>query len=118
MLSAIIIVMVVTVGMTGWKYFASRWAQYHAIPQIVDLVEQEDYFSALRLAQKARRYSPEVRRYYDRKQQRTNKMVAHSAVAHKLARAAYYMMRDRVEFSPDRCFGKRSRDGEPAVALV
>jgi transposase len=66
----------------------------------------------------ARRYSPEVRRYYDRKQQRTNKMVAHSAVAHKLARAAYYMMRDGVEFSPERCFGKRSRDGEPAVALV
>ena len=66
----------------------------------------------------ARRYSPEVRCYYDRKRQRTNRMVAHSAVAHKLARAAYYIMRDGVEFSSERCFGKRSRDGEPAVALV
>jgi transposase len=66
----------------------------------------------------ARRYSPEVRLYYERKRQRTNRMVAHSAVAHKLARAAYYMMRDGVEFFPERCFGKRSRDGEPAVALV
>jgi len=42
----------------------------------------------------ARRYSPTVRSFYDRKRQRTNKMVAHSAVAHKLAR----------EFSPERCF--------------
>lgn len=66
----------------------------------------------------ARRYSPEVRRYYEGKRRRTNRMVAHSAVAHKLARAAYYVMRDGVEFSPERCFGKRSRDGEPGVALA
>jgi transposase len=66
----------------------------------------------------ARLHDPLVRRYYDRKMQRTNRMVAHSAVAHKLARAAYYIMRDGVEFSSERCFGKRSRDGEPAVALV
>jgi transposase len=66
----------------------------------------------------ARRYDPTVRRYYDRKMQRASKMVAHSAVAHKLARAAYYIMRDGVEFSSERCFGKRSRDGEPSVALV
>ena len=52
----------------------------------------------------ARRYSPKVRSFYDRKQQRTNKMVAHSAVAHKLARAAYYIMRDGGDFSPERCF--------------
>ena len=66
----------------------------------------------------ARRYDPTVRRYYDRKMHKANKMVAHSAVAHKLARAAYYIMRDGVEFSPERCFANRSRDGEPAVALV
>lgn len=53
----------------------------------------------------ARRYSPTVRRYYDRKRQKINKMVAHSAVAHKLARAAYYIMRDGVEFSLEKCFG-------------
>jgi len=29
---------------------------------------------------------------------RSNFMVAHNAVAHKLARAAYYMMRDNVPF--------------------
>jgi transposase len=27
------------------------------------------------------------------------------ALAHKLARAAYYMMRDRVPFDASRCFG-------------
>jgi hypothetical protein len=31
-------------------------------------------------------------------------MVAHSALAHKLARAAYYVMRDRVPFDPEKLF--------------
>ena len=66
----------------------------------------------------ARQHSAVVRTYYDRKMHRANRMLAHSAVAHKLARAAYYIMRDGVEFSPERCFGKVSRDGEPAVALA
>lgn len=66
----------------------------------------------------ARRYDALARSFYDRKMHKTNRMVAHSALAHKLARAAYYIMRDGVEFSPERCFGKRSRDGEPSVALV
>ena len=52
----------------------------------------------------ARRRDPKAKRYYDRKLRRTNAAVAHSALAHKLARAAYYIMRDGVEFDPDRCF--------------
>jgi transposase len=31
-------------------------------------------------------------------------MVAHSALAHKLARAAYYVMRDQVPFIPEKLF--------------
>ncbi len=42
---------------------------------------------------------------YNRKAQKTNRMVAHIALAHKLARAAYYIMRDRVLFIPGKCFG-------------
>jgi transposase len=50
------------------------------------------------------RYSPRVRRFYERKCARTHKIVAFKACAHKLARAAYYVMRDRVPFDEARAF--------------
>jgi transposase len=55
-------------------------------------------------AELARRFYPEPRAYYQRKMQKTNFMVAHSALAHKLARAAYYIMRDQVPFRPEKLF--------------
>ena len=55
-------------------------------------------------AELARRYHSEPRAYYNRKMQKTNFMVAHSALAHKLARAAYYVMKDPVPFRPDKLF--------------
>jgi transposase len=55
-------------------------------------------------AEHARILDSEARAYYDRKLRRTNAPVAHSALAHKLARAAYYMMRDGVPFMPERAF--------------
>jgi transposase len=53
----------------------------------------------------ARRYHPEPRAYYNRKMQKTNPAVAHSALSHKLARAGYYIMRDQVVFRPEKLFG-------------
>ena len=55
-------------------------------------------------AELARRYEGGARTYYQRKMQKTNFMVAHSALAHKLARAAYYIMRDQVPFRPEKLF--------------
>lgn len=55
-------------------------------------------------AELARRFDAQARRYFDRKLQKTNAPVAHSALAHKLARAAYYIMRDGVIFMPDKAF--------------
>jgi transposase len=55
-------------------------------------------------AELSRRYDEDVRRFYNRKLQRTNRMVAHTALAHKLARASYYIMRDEVPFMPDKLF--------------
>ena len=55
-------------------------------------------------AEFARRLHDESRTYYNRKMQRTNFMTAHNALAHKLARAAYYIMRDKVQFMPDKLF--------------
>ncbi len=56
-------------------------------------------------AELARRFDKDARAYYNRKAQKTNRMVAHNALAHKLARAAYYIMRDGVPFVPEKCFG-------------
>jgi transposase len=53
----------------------------------------------------ARRLYPEPRAYYHRKMQKTNAAVAHSALAHKLARAGYYVIRDQVPFQPEKLFG-------------
>ena len=55
-------------------------------------------------AEYARRYSPEVQAYYNRKLNKTNRMTAHTALAHKYSRAAYYIMKDHVPFDPRRLF--------------
>ena len=50
------------------------------------------------------RYEPAVKRFYQRKCARTMPVVAIKAVAHKLARACYHVMRDRVPFDVQRAF--------------
>jgi len=50
------------------------------------------------------RYHDAAQRFYQRKLAKTNRIVAVRALAHKLARASYYVMRDKVEFDPDRLF--------------
>lgn len=55
-------------------------------------------------AEIARRLYPEARAYYNRKMQKTNFMVAHNALSHKLAKAAYYIMKDGVPFKPEKIF--------------
>jgi transposase len=53
----------------------------------------------------ARQLYPEPRAYYNRKMQKTNAAVAHSALANKLSRAGYYVMRDQVPFQAEKLFG-------------
>ena len=50
------------------------------------------------------RYSPQIKRYYQRKCARTNRIVAIKTVAHKLARACYYILRDQVSFNVNKAF--------------
>jgi len=50
------------------------------------------------------RYNPQIKRYYQRKSARTNNIVAIKTVAHKLARACYYILRDQVSFDVDKAF--------------
>jgi transposase len=51
------------------------------------------------------RYNPRVKRFYQRKKDKTNGIVALKAVAHKLARACYYISRDQVPFQVEKAFG-------------
>lgn len=55
-------------------------------------------------AELARRFDDKARAYYNRKLRKSNFMIAHAALAHKLARAAYYVMRDQVPFLPEKTF--------------
>jgi hypothetical protein len=50
------------------------------------------------------RYNPQIKRYYQRKRAKTKGVIATKAVAHKLARACYYILRDGSEFDVNRAF--------------
>jgi transposase len=50
------------------------------------------------------RYNAQIKRFYQRKQAKTNGIVAVKAVAHKLARACYYILRDQVPFEVTKAF--------------
>jgi transposase len=45
-----------------------------------------------------------AKKYVQRKRAKTNGIVAVRALAHKLARASYYVMKDQVDFDPERLF--------------
>jgi len=55
-------------------------------------------------AEMSRRFDQQARAFYNRKAAKTNFMVAHMALAHKLCRAAYFIIRDGVEFDPQKLF--------------
>ncbi len=53
------------------------------------------------------RFSPKTRSFYQRKKAKSHRVVALKAVAHKLCRACYYIMRDRVAFDVTKAFGQK-----------
>jgi len=59
----------------------------------------------LEAAHKLRRYCPEAEAFYKRKCQKRHTVVAIKALAHKLSRACYYMMKDNVPFDKKKIFG-------------
>lgn len=50
------------------------------------------------------RNNSEAKRFYNKKSQKTLQVVAIKALAHKLARASFFIMRDQVEFDPKKLF--------------
>lgn len=51
------------------------------------------------------RFSPPIKRWFDRKRRRCHRRVALKAVAHKLARACYFILHDQTDFDRTRAFG-------------
>src|SRR3989304_2473099 len=53
------------------------------------------------------RFNAKIKSFYQRKKAKTKVVVAIKAVAHKLCRACYYIMRDRVAFDVTKAFGQK-----------
>ena len=51
------------------------------------------------------RYYPQAKSFVDRKAQRGPRVLGLKALASKLSRASYFVLRDQVEFDPNRLFG-------------
>jgi transposase len=52
----------------------------------------------------ALRYCPQAKQFYERKKARTNTIVATKALAHKLARACFHILKEQKPFDAKRCF--------------
>ena len=53
----------------------------------------------------AARFYRQAARFVERKTAQVNRTLAIKALAHKLARACYHMLRDQKPFDVNRCFG-------------
>ena len=53
----------------------------------------------------ALRCCPQAKSFYERKKNQSNRVLALKALAHKLARACYHILRNQEPFDVDRCFG-------------
>ena len=52
----------------------------------------------------ARRFSEGAKRFFEKKKAKTNTVVATKALAHKLARASYHILKEKQPFDAKRCF--------------
>ena len=52
----------------------------------------------------ALRFCAEAKRFYERKRAKTNNAVATKALAHKLARACFHILKEKQPFDKGRCF--------------
>lgn len=52
-----------------------------------------------------RRYCPKARKWFQKKTAKSGSIVATMALSNKIARACYFIMRDRKPFNPARLFG-------------
>jgi transposase len=65
----------------------------------------------------AARYHPEARAFVDRKSAGRRRVLGLKALASKLCRATYFVMREGVAFDPKRLFGSSARSGSGSRVL-
>jgi transposase len=63
------------------------------------------FWAYVEAANFAIRFSSKAQRFYQRKMAKTNGIVAIKALSNKLARASFYVMRDRVAYDESKLFG-------------
>jgi transposase len=65
------------------------------------------------------RYCPQAKSFVDRKAQRGQRVLGLKALASKLSRASYFVLRDGLEFDPERLFGSAggTRPENPAIRV-
>jgi transposase len=56
-------------------------------------------------ANKARIHCPYAKRFFERKAAKTNNILATKALAHKISRLSYYVMKEQTDYDPRRAFG-------------
>jgi transposase len=54
----------------------------------------------------AKRFDPQCRKWYDRKAAKTSSVIATKALACKLAKAAWHVMAEAIDYDPVRMFGQ------------
>jgi len=50
------------------------------------------------------RYDPKIKKYYQRKLTKKHRVIALKSIAHKLAQAVYFILKDQVEFDVEKAF--------------
>ena len=82
----------------------SQLLTYQRVCLCANLLWSDLAWAFVEAANFAVRYNAQIKRFYQRKQAKTNGVVAIKAVAHKLARACYYILRDQVPFEVTKAF--------------
>ena len=72
---------------------------------ITKQITRPDPWAFIEAANFAIRHSDKAKRFYLKKSKATNPIVARKALAHKIARACYWVMRNQEDFNEDLVFG-------------
>jgi len=68
-------------------------------------------------AEKAKRYCPYAKKFFERKVKKGNIFIARNALAHKYAKACYYVLKDQVDYDVTRVFESAKGKAKPTSKI-
>lgn len=68
-------------------------------------------------AEKAKRYCPHAKQFFERKVKKGNIFIARNALAHKYAKACYYVLKEQVDYDVTRVFDSAKPKVKPKCTL-